>query len=368
MMRAELAAPLPWSTAGRAQSDTTRILPLTVVIPAHNRAVMLRRALESVAAQAPSRPSEVIVIDDASSDGTPEVAESMGARVIRHNRNLGPGVARNSGITAARQPWIALLDSDDEWHAHHLDALWHLRGNHVLVAASVVVRAGAPATERFSGPVSRRPVILTSPSALVYPQNFVSTSATMIRRRALLDAGAYRPELRRSEDLDLLLRVLEQGTGIVTPEIGVVYHEHPRQASRQRQAMRAAHQDVAASYIGRAWMSSSLLRRMSGAMQWDELRAALATGRKLEALKQARLVLSHPERALGAAGLLAWRRLGRDRGSAMRHSGRASAGGAGAGARSSRRVVSRVIEALLLHAVDLAPISATPPSGGRQGL
>ena len=326
---------------------------MTVVIPAHNRAEMVHRALESVASQAPSRPAEVVVVDDASSDGTAEVAESMGATVIRHSANRGPSVARNSGIAAAGQPWIALLDSDDEWLTRHLDALWRIRADHVLVAASVLVRSGARAIDRFSGPVGRRPVILRSPAALVFPQNFVSPSAAMISRRALLDAGGYRADLRRSEDLDLLLRVLEQGTGIVTPEIGAVYHEHPSQASNERHEMRTAHATVAAGYLRQAGRSCTLLRRMSGAIQWDELRTALAQGRKREALDRAKFLLSHPEHTLGVAGLLAWRRLGRRRGSELRQTTQRTAGGTQATARSCR-VVDRALEALLLPALGLA--------------
>jgi glycosyltransferase involved in cell wall biosynthesis len=47
-------------------------------------------------------------------------------RVLRHKRNLGPGAARNTGVGATDQPWVAVLDSDDEWLPHHLATLWPL--------------------------------------------------------------------------------------------------------------------------------------------------------------------------------------------------------------------------------------------------
>ncbi|MGZ6214504.1 MAG: glycosyltransferase family 2 protein, partial [Candidatus Limnocylindria bacterium] len=63
-------------------------LPVSVVITVYNRAQLVERSLSSVAAQRPSRPAEVIVVDDGSTDDSAEVAEAAGARVIRHGRNL----------------------------------------------------------------------------------------------------------------------------------------------------------------------------------------------------------------------------------------------------------------------------------------
>src|SRR5438132_14127317 len=91
------------------------VLPVSVVVPAHDRAEVIERALESVAEQRDCEPAEVIVVDDGSTDRTAEVAEANGAEVIRHGRNRGVSAARNTGVRAAAQPWIALLDSDDEW-------------------------------------------------------------------------------------------------------------------------------------------------------------------------------------------------------------------------------------------------------------
>src|SRR3954464_2844452 len=101
----------PEGAAGR--EPTT--IPVSVVIAAYNRADMLRRAIASVRAQRPAVPAEIVVVDDASSDATADVAEVLGATVVRHPVNRGESAARNSAIEAAAQPWIAVLDSDDEW-------------------------------------------------------------------------------------------------------------------------------------------------------------------------------------------------------------------------------------------------------------
>src|SRR3954471_17922408 len=98
-------------------------IPVSVVIPAFDRASVLPRALTSIRAQA-SQPAEILVVDDRSSDDTAAVAEQWRARVLRHERNQGAGAARNTALRAAAHDWVAFLDSDDEWLPGHLDRVW----------------------------------------------------------------------------------------------------------------------------------------------------------------------------------------------------------------------------------------------------
>lgn len=172
-----------------AAPETERTLPVTVLIPAYNRADMVRRALESVAAQSPGKPAEVIVIDDCSDDDTVAVAESMGAWVIRHERNMGAATARNTGIEAASNEWVALLDSDDLWLPHHLDTLWRLRDDHVVVAAAALRCANGSATGRYLGPAGRRPVVVSTPATLIYPANFIPAMGVMVRKERRAGRG-----------------------------------------------------------------------------------------------------------------------------------------------------------------------------------
>lgn len=94
---------------------------VSVVIPTYNREQLIRRAIES--ARAASRPGdEIIVVDDGSTDGTAGVLAGYGEaiRVVR-GRHAGAGAARNLGIEHARGPYVALLDSDDEWRPDMLE-------------------------------------------------------------------------------------------------------------------------------------------------------------------------------------------------------------------------------------------------------
>jgi len=85
---------------------------VSIVIPAYNAEKILGKCLRAVCGQdVPQRDVEVIVVDDGSTDATPEVAESFGVRVLRRP-NGGAGAARNAGWRAAKGEWVAFTDSD----------------------------------------------------------------------------------------------------------------------------------------------------------------------------------------------------------------------------------------------------------------
>jgi glycosyltransferase involved in cell wall biosynthesis len=303
----ELGRRLPNRVPGSGPVSVRRTVPVSVVIPAHNRERMLARALSSVRAQRPA-PAEVLVVDDGSSDGTAAVAEQLGARVVRHERNRGEGAARNSGIAAATQPWVALLDSDDEWLPHHLAALWRGRGEHVVVASSCLRCGDDPAADRLHGAARGRPLVLRSPADIVFPENPVPVSAVMIRRDVALRAGGYRP-LRHCADFDFLLRCLEQGSGVVLPEVGAIYHVHAGQVSHEREAMKAAHTRIVCSYSQRPWFDARQLRRWRAAVAWDMFR--------LEGGARRAAALARPRQPAALARLWLWRLSVRRRGSAL---------------------------------------------------
>lgn len=101
------------------------MLPLlSVVIPTRNRAHLVCEAIESALSQREGR-VEVIVVDDGSTDNTPDViAARFGSRVrvLRHEERRGAGASRNIGIRVARGHLVSFLDDDDLWLPGKLDA------------------------------------------------------------------------------------------------------------------------------------------------------------------------------------------------------------------------------------------------------
>jgi hypothetical protein len=278
-------------------------LPITVIIPTWNRSVRLTPTMASIAAQR-RRPAEVIVVDDASTDDTADVAAALGARVIRHDRNRGIAAARNSGVRAAAHPWVALLDHDDEWLPDHLIALWEHRGSHALVANSALACGDQPAQDRFWGAASRHPIVVRSPGELLWPSNPIPASAAMVRRDAVVAVGGFRPP-DGVDDLDLWVRIVERGDALISPTVGLIYHVHDGQRSRDVDSMQQGHLMVARSFAGRPWWSARLPERCIGVAAWDRLQHARAIGDRAETVRQGRRILRKGQRVVGVAGL--WR-------------------------------------------------------------
>lgn len=95
---------------------------ISVVIPVRNRELTLTECIESVLTQT-LPPTEVIVVDDASTDATVKIASTYAGRgvdVIQLSHRGGAQTARNAGIRAATGDWIAFQDSDDIWVAEKL--------------------------------------------------------------------------------------------------------------------------------------------------------------------------------------------------------------------------------------------------------
>lgn len=121
------AADFPHALTIQSEVGTVRV---SVVIPAFNAASTIERAITSARVQTEEN-LEIIVVDDASSDQTPEiVAEAAKSdarvRLLRQPVNAGPAAARNRGIAAAKGDWIALLDADDSYFPERLAKLLSL--------------------------------------------------------------------------------------------------------------------------------------------------------------------------------------------------------------------------------------------------
>jgi glycosyltransferase involved in cell wall biosynthesis len=200
---------------------------LSVVIPTYNRADLLGEAIDSVLAQ--DWPElELIVVDDGSTDETPEVLAGYGdrLRVIRQE-NAGESAARNTGILEARREFVALLDSDDYWLPGKLERqMEQLSGEPSL--------DGSFTAYTRIGDVPQEDVVLdgwegTQADALEHLLIGcrINTSTAIVRRSALIDVGLYDVTLRCAQDYDLWLRLAVRGYRMAyVPEPLATYRIH----------------------------------------------------------------------------------------------------------------------------------------------
>jgi len=97
------------------------MVTFSVIIPTYNREAVIARAIESVLKQT-YKFYEVIVVDDASTDSTNEIVSKYPeVKYIKHSINMNGACARNTGIEAASNDYIAFLDSDDVWLINKLE-------------------------------------------------------------------------------------------------------------------------------------------------------------------------------------------------------------------------------------------------------
>lgn len=191
----------------------------------------MQRTIESALGQTRAV-DEIIVVDDASTDGTREaLAERFGTsiRYVRLESNHGVSAARNAGIARARGRFIALLDSDDIWAPTktEIQAGWleaHPDFGMVLCDVGRMDAAWQPLDT-----MRRREVIRHDGwvlGSLLRNPALVPSSA-MFRREVVEDIGGFDPVLRSAEDLDFHLRVAHRWRiGVVEQVLVEVMRDH----------------------------------------------------------------------------------------------------------------------------------------------
>lgn len=206
---------------------------VSVVVPTHERAVLVERALASIEAQ--TRPAEeILVVDDGSSDGTAErLAERFPRVTVLGQPHRGVSAARNRGIRRARGEWIALLDSDDEWLEDKLEAQLAALGSSgrlICHADEIWIRDGQRVNPgrrhaKRAGRIYRQCLELCA----------ISPSAAVVHRTVFEHVGLFDESLPVCEDYDLWLRVTAtHPVALVERPLVVKHGGHADQLSRSR--------------------------------------------------------------------------------------------------------------------------------------
>lgn len=205
-------------------------MTVSVVIPLFNKARHIERAVRSVLAQSYEN-FELVVVDDASTDGSGEIVKSIADPRVRvvTQENRGECGARNRGIEESRHDRIAFLDADDEWFPRFLETVLGLWARHP--------EAGMCATAYCLGYADRleRPAFVGCPEERIgglIPDYFesclgpqpVTSSSVLIPRRVLEEIGRFPSGVRAGGDLHTWTRIALRYRVAWSPVEGAVYH------------------------------------------------------------------------------------------------------------------------------------------------
>ncbi len=279
-----------------AGADSAAVL-VSVVIPAYNAAPYIADALDSVFAQT-FRSFEVIVVNDGSPDtATLEQALQPYLSHIRYLRqeNRGPSAARNLAIRKGRGKYMAFLDSDDLWLPKHLGRQLESFAREpdlgLVYANAVYFKENVPLGTAFASVPQSGPVTLES---LLAEKCTINTSSVVASREALLRVGLFDENINRCEDLDLWLRLANDGVRMSYDCEMQVCHRLGRGLSADRELMKRGralvYKKIAASGpLSRAQHSiiAAKLKTLEVEIQVEVAKQSLLAGKFREALSAA---------------------------------------------------------------------------------
>ncbi len=221
---------------------------VSVVIPTHNRLHLLAQTLHTVLAQ--DVDLEVIVVDEASSDGTAEWLAGLRDRrvaTVRHDEPRGLPTARNVGLSASQGDWVAFVDDDDLWLPDKLAAQleaarqtgfrWAYGGALDITSEPRLLRVTLPTAAGSA----RLPWVNAVPGG---------GSNVVAERKLLEEAGGFDAGLSSAEDWDMWIRLWQLGAPAVVPVPVLAYRIHPGNMSRKVDDMLAAVEVLDRRYRG----------------------------------------------------------------------------------------------------------------------
>ena len=253
-------------------------MPLvSVIIPVRNGQRYIRPAIESILSQTLTD-LELLVVDDASTDHTPEIIQSYAdprVRLLRNRQRMGVSASRNRALAEARAPYVAFLDADDIAYRQRLEKqITFLEGKpNMALVGSHLDYIDAEGKLLYSERPDERPSGSAEVRMELLKRACILPSTATGRKSELLQAGGF-PKMDYAEDHDLWCRLAVNHELAILPERLVAYRYHPDQATfrkiyRSHQATQACIEQAAERFV-----AAGILRpddKPSSLTVWEQL-------------------------------------------------------------------------------------------------
>ena len=224
---------------------------ISVIIPTHNRANLISRAIESVRKQTIDDRIEIIVVSDGSTDNTREVVSGYSdVRFFEYFPGVNGNHARNTGVKNAGGDYVAFLDDDDEWLPEKLsrqieamqkeNAGLSYTGVRIVYDNEGIQYLGRPGE---SGDLKKRILI----------DNCIGSTSTVVVKKSLFEeAGGFDEKLGALQDYDLWIRLCQLTRVSCIPEPMILYHNYTnkKQVSSDTKKYEDAFHAIEQKYAG----------------------------------------------------------------------------------------------------------------------
>jgi glycosyltransferase involved in cell wall biosynthesis len=273
--------------------------PISVIIPTYNHARFLVAAIDSALSQT-LKPSEVIVVDDGSTDATSALLQAFRGKIrILRQKNLGVAVARNRGAEMATGDYLAFLDADDVWLPRKLE----MQLNRFQSEPGLgLVHCGLEQIDEDNhtlGQTLDGMEGLVANEMLLFIRSTIlgGGSGAMMPRAVFQEAGKFDERLSTSADWDLYYRIARKHKIGFVPTVLLQYRLH---GTNMHASVRAMEHDMLLAY-SKAFLSADdvdlrLQRRCLGNLHKVLAGSFFSTGERLGFLRNAlKSVILTPE-------------------------------------------------------------------------
>jgi len=241
---------------------------VSIILPTHNRDVLLPRAIKSVLNQT-FKDFELIIVDDGSTDNTEETIKKFQGKdkrivYIKNKKNRGAAVSRNKGIKVAKGEYIAFQDSDDEWTLEKLEKqikIFQRLPNTfgVIYSDALVVNKNGEEEHLSTLPIQYKKIF--NKKTLDYQGLNVFPPSVLMKKECFSKVGFFDERLPAMEDLDFFTRLSQHYKFYYLKEPLFIYHKEKEGISANNYYLFLARKILLKKYFGKIKKEKKFLSR-----------------------------------------------------------------------------------------------------------